>query len=242
MEVAFVAMAMVFIVPKFEWMAHEGMMGDHFDDIRPWYRAVVDIARFAANNGILILIVLTALWALFEWRVRSENKSFIRISIMGTAAVLLLGLVTLTAGVLVIPAMTAIEMVERRAPERPVMTYLSSLDSSLKATQQAIAAKDWDAVTRGAAACLANARRLENTGAAAPVIVASADRAKVSDFRERIVSARRSLSEALDAAFKHDEEALLSAMQSFHEAYDPLRTAATQPATAREPHRAVSAK
>ncbi len=117
MELAFVCGAMIFIVPRFEWYAQNDMLGEGWAGLRPWFNFLCDVCRAVAQNGIWVLIGLAVIGVLFEWRVRSERKPFIRLAAMGTAAVLLTATVALTGLVLIVPLATGVDAMNRRAPE-----------------------------------------------------------------------------------------------------------------------------
>ena len=66
------------------------------------------------TTGLLLLSIAAA--GLFEWRVKSENKAFMRLSALGTAAAALMVVVMLMTDSLVVPFTLAMPSLKR--PDR----------------------------------------------------------------------------------------------------------------------------
>src|SRR5262249_19585856 len=100
--------------------------------------------QFHAGERTLFWIVIPAiLWILFEWRVRSENKTMMRLSALGTAATGLTLVVGLLTGSLVVIFTAGVPAVGRMV--RPyAIDQVNKIDASAQALDQALAKKDWE--------------------------------------------------------------------------------------------------
>src|SRR5439155_10312639 len=94
----------IFIVPKFQRLTVDGIIDapalqEHGFG---WMFGFLNgLSYIGGHYTTFIVIGAAATCALFEWRVRSENKSYIRLSALGTVAVGLMVVVTLQMGSMV---------------------------------------------------------------------------------------------------------------------------------------------
>lgn len=103
LEILSITFAMIYIVPRFKKSTQDGILdpGIFEEQGVSWMPRFLDgVAEVTGHYTTPILLVALGLWGLFEWRVRSENKSFIRLSLLGTVATGLMVVVLLTAGTL----------------------------------------------------------------------------------------------------------------------------------------------
>ncbi len=110
LEVLWIAFANVFLVPKFQKLMHVGIIDSGILETSgaAWMASFLNRLQYVGGHFTGWLLLLAALLVgLFEWRVRSENKSFIRLSAWGTIAVVLMVPAIVTAGSLVIPYLLA---------------------------------------------------------------------------------------------------------------------------------------
>jgi hypothetical protein len=54
-----------------------------------------------------LFLAIAAVWTLFEWRVRSENKAWMRLFLLGTGAVTLFVVTALAAAAMILPLIVA---------------------------------------------------------------------------------------------------------------------------------------
>jgi hypothetical protein len=231
-EVTFVSMAMIFVVPKFRQMVRDGMLiADSRDTsgVTLWALNVLHGIEFVSDNGLWLVIAVAAMWALFEWRVRGENKSLIRLSIMGTAALGLMVVVALTAAALVLPFMVQVPAMNAQAPKPIVGERLAQIDKSIDALSKAMTNKDWQAIEEQTSSAYKAADALTRTGGAAAAIVSAGQQPKVDELRVQIKSANDCLRQARDAARQRDATRLETAMQGFRVAYVQVQAATTRP-------------
>src|SRR5207245_2426666 len=133
----------IFLVPKFQKLTRDGLidaagLSEHG---MMWMPSFLENVKEAGEHTTLLLFLAVVAWGLFEWRVRSENKPFMRLSALGTVAVALLAVGTLMAGSLVIPYMLSAPATGRIA--RPyAVEQVTHVDTSVGALEQALAKKD----------------------------------------------------------------------------------------------------
>jgi len=105
LEVLFITFTVLFIIPKFQRLVLDGIIDPAIVDGSnvSWMPAFLNRLRGITGPYTTFMVLgAVAAWGLFEWRVRSENKSFMRLSALGTVVVGLMMVVWLTAGSLVI--------------------------------------------------------------------------------------------------------------------------------------------
>jgi len=227
MEVATVVMAVTFILPKVQQITQDaGARG--VGALLPGSQRFVDLLFWLGQNGLWLVLGLTFAWALFEWRVRSENKTLMRLSAMGTAAVVLMALVFASAAVSSVPLAIAAPMLEARDPEPIIADQLSRLDSSISLLDKSVGGGDWNQIRLQAADASRASWRLAHLGAAAPAILSSSEPQKVADLREQLNSTSQCLSDLQNAAWDKDRDRLGIEMQKLHDVYGHVQ-AATKP-------------
>lgn len=225
-EVTFVAMAMVFVVPKYWHMAADGVFDTDAAGVNAFIGRMngflADVA-WAINHALWWIIPLAVAWLLFEWRARSENKSMIRLSLMGMLAFLLMGVVMMTAAALILPATLVLPGIEMRRPEQAVETRLAEVDTAVRALEQELVRepKDWDAM-HGHMSQLSQALgRLQRMGAAGPILVLRDKPEKAEQVHERLKAARDCMTEVREAIRMKRTPRLEEAVKRFEEAYGP---------------------
>lgn len=199
------------------------------DDL-PHVLWLIDFAQDVAsawNSAIWWLPPLAVLWGLFEWRVRSEHKSLVRLSALGTAAIALTLVVVVMAGALSLPYMTGIISSSIARPFARETIVL--IDESIAAVEEAMEAEDWKAVQKDLQTAKERTHRFDigptldgvSNGLNPPMGI----RQSREELRGFLNAAQKSLQEAALAAYRQDMPALETAMKRFHDAYDPLRRA-----------------
>jgi hypothetical protein len=229
LEVLFITFTVTFIVPKFQMFLREGLMYPP-DDLPQFSRMPAFLNGLQEVGGkytTWLLLLAAGVWVLFEWRVRSENKSFIRLSALGTAAVALMVVVLLSAASLLISFCVGLPETGRLA--RPwVMEQITSIDTSVSALEQAMPKQDWEAMKND----VDRASRVLSSLTEGPAVHSLAlgnEPPTAEATRTQLKAAGEVLADALDAIRLKDPERLKTAMQKFHKAYDPIREAAKRP-------------
>ena len=92
------------------------------------------------------LLAGLGLWCLFEWRVRGENKSAMRLTVFGTLAVVLTIGSVVIASAIDIPFMIGMpEMARISVPA--AIEQLAIVDASIHQLDEALKSKDWPAMS-----------------------------------------------------------------------------------------------
>jgi hypothetical protein len=229
LQAAFIITAILFIHPTHQMLAKDEYLifPQEADSISWMHPFLADVAG-AINNVFWWLIPLLLLWALFEWRVRSDNKTLIRLGIMGAIAVGLMVVVMLTAASLILPPTVAFPQVELNMPQR-AHTKMSQLRSATKSLDETLAAgtKDWTAMQRDCDRALDVIRVLRRIAYSAESLTpgrhneASKDRVIVSDASNHLVEMRAAI-ELKDAA--RAREALGNYNQTITRLFTPAPT------------------
>jgi hypothetical protein len=227
-EMLFIAAVMLFIMPKVKQIVRDAGAGPRgMDEFVPMTGSFLGFLEVVADHGVALLLGLAALWALFEWRVRGENKPLVRLAGMGTVALLLVAVVAMSAAVAMVPLAMVAPQMGARLPERIVSERMASLDASIASLQEAIARKDWDSIQQHVSRAREAASALVRLGGAAPAIVAAPQQATVDALRLQIQQANQSIDEARLAAWDRDEVRLNKALREFQAVYASLHAAAT---------------
>jgi hypothetical protein len=235
LEVLFITFANVFIVPKFERLMLDGIIDRRILDEQgtTWMRTFLRDVHVVGGQYTLWLIVIPAVaWILFEWRVRSENKAFMRLSALGTAAVGLTIVVVLMAGSLVISFCLGAPAAGRLV-QPFVLDQVAKIDTSVATLEQAVSKKDWEAMQEPADRASAGVENLLRAAPAAPALASgnqpmafSELQATVDDLRGHVKAASECLREVRQAIHDKDANRLDTALKTFHEEYAPVQAAA----------------
>ncbi len=238
LAVFFIHFAVIFLVPKFQMLLRHGYIDPAIieDSGARWMPGFLESLTTVGGGYTLWLIILpAAAWTLFEWRVKSENKPFMRLSALGTVAVLLVVLVGLTGLSLVIPYMLAAPGPAQLA--RPfALDQIAKIDTSVSALEQALAKKDWKRMPEPADKA---AQALDNLAKAGPAVSALAtwnvpmtvaqQEHAIEELRAHVKAASEGLAEAQQAIGAEDAGRLQRELQSFRKSFEPLREAAKRP-------------
>lgn len=231
LEVMWLTFANIFLVPKFQVLMRHGMIDPAIleEQGATWFASFLERLSYVGGHYTSWLLLLTiVVCGLFEWRVRSENKSFIRLSVWGTVAIALLVFGILTAGSLVIPYQLAAPAVGRIA--RPfALQQLTSIDTSIAAIEKAVANKNWESIQAEANQA---AEALDKLVAAAPAIdslTLQHEGPNLEKLRNQLKEANGCLSEAQQAAREKDAGRVEAALRKFRELYEPAGRAAAKP-------------
>jgi hypothetical protein len=227
LEVLFIIFAAVFIAPRMQMFVREGWIGiDRSEPAIAWIPGFFYFQDWVANNTTWLLLGAAVLWGLFEWRVRSENKSLMRLSAFGTVALVLIVVVMMTGAALVLPVAVGVPQLIHRQPEPIVLNLTDYIDRSVSSIEEAQAKKDWDAIQKHLAEASHALGALDQMGAAAPTLASLREQPKVDQLRAQLKSARESLGDAQTASWDRDVGRLEAALKKFHETYGLVQAAA----------------
>jgi hypothetical protein len=152
LEVLFLTFAVVLIVPKYQVLMQTGIIDRGLIDEEgaSWMPSFLErLSHIGGGYATWWLLLAIVALGLFEWRVRSENKTYMRFTVLGTVAVGLMLLVWCTAGALVVSftlAAPATGAIARSFANEQI----ARLDVSLVAIEQARGMNDWEGVRQQA--------------------------------------------------------------------------------------------
>jgi hypothetical protein len=174
------------------------------------------------------LLLTVAVCGLFEWRVRSENKSFIRLSVWGTAAVGLSVVGILTAVALVVPYQLTAPVTGQLAKAHATQ-QLARIDLAIDKLELALANKNWKSIQEHANQA---SQALNRLVAAAPAVLSVAPQQgprRLEELRAQLKAADGYLAEAQQAVQEKDAERVETAVRRFRELFGPFEKEAMRP-------------
>ena len=231
-EVVFVFGCVIFIIPKFRELLKDGWIEmaetNALGQLNAWAWSVLPGVTTVARDGWWVLAAAVLSGVLFEWRVKSDHKTLMRLGGLGTLALSLGVVAFMTAAALILPLIMLAHPVYHANLAFQLRTqHAQDLELSLKVLDEAIVAKDWQHMAE-------RVRRVEGdmdkeymfSGASLSESVENAERVR-TQFRE----ASSLLHEAHRAADHSNTETFAKAMAGFREAYARVKGAASQPGT-----------
>jgi hypothetical protein len=230
LEVLFLTFMVLYLVPRFQKLMRDGMVEYAILEEQgvTWMPAFLN-GLMVVTRGYTTFFVLgvAALWGLFEWRVTSENKTFMRLSVLGTAAAGLLWVVVLTAGTMVISFTLAMPALGRMA--RPfALEQVSALDMSVGALERALAKEDWKTAQEHADQASSALHRLAR-GPAITSLTSGNESPTVEELRAQVRAAHERLRAAQQALVAKDPGRVHAALGEFRESFGPVRDASRRP-------------
>lgn len=223
---------LVFIVPKFRKLLREGLVDpaviteQGFD----WATSFVfDFQRVTEDNTGLLVVVPLATWGLFEWRVRGENKSLMRLSALGTVATVLVVMLFLTVATLMVGFCLGVPATGKVATLY-AKDQVATIDASVAGLEQARAKQDWAALQDHATRAAAALAQLAEHPSAIPTLRPANDAIADDELRAAIAAARGHVGEAQQAIRDKDAAKLAAALKRFRKAYEPVSAAAKRAA------------
>lgn len=217
----------IFLIPKYQKLRHDGIIDPGIDEetgVGWMTRFLTGLSDFTGHYTTWLLLAAAAAWGLFEWRVKSENKSFIRLALLGTVAVILMVVFMLTMGGQTIQFYLGVPAMGRMV--RPwTMEQVTTIETSMRSLEKGVASKDWQEMGQQAD----QASKALNLLSAAPAI-RSLPRWNETPTLDELLSdlqqAKEALAEVQQAIQAKDAERAETAMQNFRKAFAPLSEAA----------------
>lgn len=210
-----ITFAQVFLVPKFFKLSMDGYFdpGLSHSDVS-WLYSVFDIVRWLSKNLVWLVLLSALVWGLFEWRVHSENKTFMRLAALGTIALALLILCVFTLGsmlVLMFMGLPGSGMQATRAT--------AGIEVAIYDIERGLAKKDWRSVEDSAKKA---GDAMEFVTVMQKRLPASAD-ARPEELAAKMKIAREALGDVAEAGAAMDTARAEAALRTFRDAYDPVR-------------------
>jgi hypothetical protein len=227
LEVFYIFFAVKFQLPKMQKLRADGMfdMDAHTEPTISWAMSFLNRVQWTWDTlaGWLVLL-LAVLWGLFEWKVRSENKTYMRLSALGTLAVGMIVVVVFTALSQEVSFYLGLPGISRLS--RPhALEQMANVDKSVRALEQVVGKKDWEAVQKYANQAAQDVNFLAGVAMGIPRPMLE-EKLTVPELRERLKSAKECLLEAGEASREKDAERVTAALERFHKLYDPIGKAA----------------
>jgi hypothetical protein len=228
LEVLFITFNMVFIVPKFKKLMHDGIIDPTIveDAGASWMTAFLDrLSYLTGHYTTFILLAAVVAWGVFEWRVRSDNKPLIRLAALGSAAVGLMALVAVMAGSLVICFCLGVPATGRLA--RPfALDQVAHIDSSVNVLERSLPKRDWEAMRDDVTQAIVSLDNLVKSAPAVYALESWLGQPAAGELRGRMKAASDNLLDARRAIAEHDTVHLDAALQLFRKSFEPIQEAA----------------
>jgi outer membrane murein-binding lipoprotein Lpp len=226
-DISWIAFAATFLVPKFQKLAEDGVIDlvDTAQDGMSWMPTLLDwttevLPRYTPWLALAALVFL----ALFESRVKSANKSFIRLSALGVLAVALTVMSALVGASLAIPHLLSGPVTSRMA-RTFARVSVEELNSSLEKLERLRMKEDWDAMKEPAARAFQALYNLDKARPAVPALW-SRQSLSVEELRTHVQDASARMKEVGQAIVDQDSQEMAAALDRLRQSYAPVRAAA----------------
>lgn len=230
LQALFIAFNVLFIIPKFEKLMHDGIIDPAIlDEEGPRWMIdyLFNLSYIAGHYTLFLILVPVVAWGLFEWRVRSENKSFMRLSALGTAAVALAIVVVLMSGSLVITFCLGVPAMGRIA--RPwAVEQVNKIETAVVALEKATEKKDWPAMQEHTMQAISATGSLA-TGPALSSLTRSMEPGKEEALRQHFAGVRHALAQIEREIRDHNMERLQTGLRELRKSFDVVLDAAKKP-------------
>jgi hypothetical protein len=230
LAVLFIVATEMLIVPKFNQLVRDGLIDAAiFGEVGvAWMLSwLAGFSRFAEHATWWVLLA-AVVWGLFEWRVRSENKTFMRLSALGTAAVGLVAIVWLMGATLLVSFCLAAPANGRMARQFAV-DQVGKIEESVAALEATVQKGEWKPIEQHLAELSRATDLLTKEAAALPALMHPNTEENRQALEATLRRAREALDEAGRAVRRKDQEQIASALKRFRTAIEPLTAAAEKP-------------
>jgi hypothetical protein len=215
-EVLCIMFSVVYLIPKYQYLTREGWLQSDNSNVAAllnWSRSFLGSLERVCDFAIWLALGAAVGWGLFEWRVRGENKSSMRLAMLGSAALGFLVVIALMSGALIVSFEVAIPEIVSRPPERILREHVRNIDASIAALELALAKRDWNAIWDETARVQDRIDTLAHLGALAA-------------FKPQLNSAKKCLERAQEAIPRQDPSGLEAELREFRKLYAPIHDAA----------------
>jgi hypothetical protein len=232
LEVLFIWFMGVFIIPRFNSLLRLGMIDAEMlqeQAASAWMPGFLnDLNAVCGGYALWWILLAIVLIGLFEWRVKSENKAFMRLSWLGTVAVVLMVVVTLTGVALIIPPCLTMPAMGKMT--RPwAVEQVAIVDKALNALDEAHAKKSF-AEMREPMKDASNALNRLSSGPAVFSLTNWNVPPTLDQLRENLTIAQGDFHAVEQAYRKENPDELKRAFEKFRKSFEPVSEAAKRPA------------
>jgi len=225
LEILFCCFSVMFLLPKIKKLRADGyLMMD--EQSRPW---LTWMFNFLDGVGDIMTqwlwpLVLTplVLWGLFEWRVKSENKPFMRLSALNSVALGLLFVVVLMGASMVLPFLISMPAVGKMARTWAVEQF-AIVETSISNVREAMKKSDWQEMEAQITRASMTMKGLSSGPALTSLMKWDAPPTQ-EELQVMFKGTYTHIQEAFDAIMKKDVGRLGVALQDFEKTYEPLRS------------------
>jgi hypothetical protein len=225
-DVTWLILAGIFLVPKFQKLVADGVIDlVYMAEGWSWMPTLLDgVYDVGGRYGVWALVAAIALIGLFEWRVKGQNKTFMRLAGLATLAVGLTVVSCLVGASLALPPLLTGPVTSRMASTF-ALVHIHDLDDSIRAMEQTLLNKDWEAAKEPANRA---SHALNNLDKVRPAVRAlwSRESLSVDEMRARVKEAVGSMTDIRQAIVSHDADQMGRELEKLRQAYAPLREAA----------------
>jgi hypothetical protein len=227
LNVGWLIMAGIFLIPKFQKLTHDGVIDFFYmaEEGSSWMPALLNAVHdLYRHHGVWVLLAAVGLVGLFEWRVRGQNKTFIRLSALGALAVGLTVVSVLVGWSLALPQLQSGPMTSRMAVTF-AKAQIDYLDDSIRAMEQALGNKDLEAAKVPASRA---SQALFNLEKARPAVrgLWSRESLPEDELRARVKEAAGHMADIRQAIVDQDAVQMGTGLGKLRQAYAPLQEAA----------------
>ncbi|MFT3881688.1 MAG: permease prefix domain 1-containing protein [Gemmatales bacterium] len=231
LEIFFLFFQFIYIIPKIKKLKYDGFFTVNEQSAPPvtWMLDLLSQLCDAADKITWwVILMIIALWGLFEWRVKSENKTFIRLSVLGTVALGLLVVVVMMAGTLVVlPVVTIPAM--RPVAHAGAMDSMTAIDKMTTTLDIALVKPDWDSLQAQALAVqITNALKRFTEG---PMLgsLAKWDGRTLDDIQAKWKALQEEFEKVQQAIQGKDAPQAQQALKAFRTRFDSFQELVKQP-------------
>ncbi|MBL8821585.1 MAG: hypothetical protein JNJ77_03285 [Planctomycetia bacterium] len=226
LEILFCFFCMIYLLPKMKKLKHDGFIPvpDDARSIVNWmFDFIYGVASTIDQWFWWSVLGFAALWALFEWRVKSENKPFMRLSVLNSMALGLLLVVVIMSVSMILPFLLSTPALGRMTPASMVQ-QLESIDTSLIEAQLAAKKNDELAVAFQLSRVTYSLSALSN-GPAFSAWLQFADQPTTDVLAKSIEKTKAQIEAANLTISNGDTKALVKSIESIQQAFEPVRAA-----------------
>lgn len=225
LEVLFICGSVVFLIPRFTYLAayvwRGGTSMGEASEFLDWSLGYLDGVVWWTQNWWLPAVIVAMLWVIFEWRVRSENKTLMRLGGMSALAVgLTAALLTMVVAMTMPPLMSGPTL--RLEPQEHLALVKQRLDNAASTMEAAASIGDWAELEKQSREISYAAETLYSTWLFQPPL--SDEQLKRRSEMFRIVHhVSVALAHVRTGAQSHDGKQVEQGITDYRAAYDRLR-------------------
>jgi hypothetical protein len=211
------------LVPKLKKFEADGWLQNRDLPVLDRLKSILHALDWAGEYFIWLLAGAAVLWGLFEWRVRSENKAFMRLAALGTGGLGLTAVVFLAAVAIIIPFVVGLPSAKIVRPF--ASQEVANVDSSISALEKAHEKNDWGAMEDHVHHALQALARLES-GSTLRALATGNEPTANRDLQLHCAAAKDALLDLQHAIQNKQADLVAPLLKRFHQVFDLIQQAA----------------